>query len=253
MVQRNGYLPIFLLAAACNSTVSTLQTPTSQNTAQNNPTPANTQTIVAQPISIFENQYMKITVPTGWRLTEATQTIQNKNYDKNTGKITLIGPPVVQKTGAVNIIKGNYILYINPHAQQVSGIVGGRFGEISGGAPSSDAVNIAPFDFPASCGISESTQKTHGSSKYFRVDLYVSVKDKTDYCKVPTNGKTVWYFSYFTADGGYFNYNPGGITSLVSTIAYNSNDPNKFPIKGSAELNAALDEMTIIVSSIQVK
>lgn len=69
------------------------------------------------------------------------------------------------------------------------------------------------------------------------------------------SGATVWYFSYITdVAGGYFNYYvPGQNRALVVTMAYRSKDVNRLPLKGSAELNSMLSEMTSIVGSLTVK
>jgi hypothetical protein len=90
---------------------------------------------------------------------------------------------------------------------------------------------------------------------YERVDLYVSGKDKSEFCRAPTNGRTVWYFSYLTdRHGGYFNYyKPDEPPGLVVTMAYNSKDVNSFPAKGSQELTRALADMTGIVKTLEIK
>jgi hypothetical protein len=198
----------------------------------------------------YENQYLKINIPAGWTLTEATRSIQNQNYDKTTGKMTNVGAPVIQKTGAINLIKDNYILYINPQAQQASGVIGGRFSEISMGAPSDDAV--VKMNPSAPCGSSETSP---AFLNYKRVDLYTNDQEKQSWCASPTDGSTIWYFSYITdSRGGYFNYyKDGGALGLVITMAYNSKDVNKLPVKGSAELKAMLGEMTSILQTLVIK
>lgn len=208
-------------------------------------------TPVAPPVGkVFENEYMKLTVPADWTLTEATATLQNQVYDKTTGKTTKVGEPKTSKTGAVNITKGKYILYINPQAGQASGVVGGRFAEIAGGAPSADAV-ITDHPSPP-CKDAETTPIF---VSHVRDDLYISSTDKVDWCKSPAGNKTVWYFSYVTTtNGGYFNYYKAGeALSYVITMAYNEKDVDKLPVKGSSELATALSEMTDIVKTVQFK
>lgn len=133
--------------------------------------------------------------------------------------------------------------------EAASGAEGGRFGEIAGGAPSADAV-VTEQPMPP-CGTSETVP---AFLDYQRIDLYVSNKNKQDYCVAPSNGSTVWYFSYITSSqGGYFNYKPGETWALVVTMAYNSKDVNKLPVKGSTGLQNALDEMTSMIKKLQVK
>lgn len=177
--------------------------------------------------SVYENQFLKVSIPTGWKASAA-------------------------KGGAVNITKGNYILYINPATSQVSGAVGGRLGEISTGAPSADTVIIDQQN--ALCGVTEN----HAAyTDYTRVDFYVNSKNKQVWCAAPANGSTVWYFSYITGkDGGYFNYYSEGYPTpigFVITMAYNSKDINKLPVKGSAELNTMLAKMTDIAKTFVLK
>lgn len=179
--------------------------------------------------TVYENQYMKVVLPPRWTA-------------KKSGRIPT----------AVNITKGNYILYISTQASQASGVEGGRFDEIAMGAPSADAV-VTQYPTPP-CGKAESSPASDGHT---RIDLYVSKADSKsqDWCNAPLSGATVWYFSYITdAAGGYFNYYvPGQNRALVVTMAYRSKDVNRLPLKGSTKLNSMLSEMTSIVSSLTIK
>jgi hypothetical protein len=201
--------------------------------------------------SVFENDFIKVTIPEGWRLTEATTTLQDQIYDKNTGKTTKVGKPQTTKNGAVNITKGNYILYINTQALQASGANGGRQAEVTEGVPSADAVIT---DQPNECGTSDKQPVYEG---YFRVDYFMNSQTRQAGCKAPTQG-TIWFFSYITdSRNGYFNYYPQGkngeTRALVITMAYNSKDVNKLPVKSDPTLNTTLKEMTSIAQSLQVK
>ena len=209
---------ILLIAAACNK-------PSSQSSNTPNPTPAPQG-------SVYENEFMKLTVVNGW-----------------TAKA------VASNQAAVNITKGNYILYVRTNASQASGVEGGRFAEIGMGAPSVDAVVTVQPSEP--CGYKESVE---AFENYKRVDIFVDGKVNVSVCKVPTNGKKVWYFSYLTDGNGYFIrtwkrplQSNSDLTSLVVTMSYNSKDVNSFPEKDSTELSAALNEMTSMVSSLTIK
>jgi hypothetical protein len=208
-------LGLSLLAAACNKSAVT-----PSPTPTPNPTSVQNQT--------YDNAYMKLSVQPGWTATQV-----NSN------------------PGAVNIVKDKYILYINVQASQASGVTGGRFAEIAMGAPSADAVVTVQPSPP--CGISETNGIAQSRS---RVDLYVNnSQNKQSYCKTPTNGKTVWYFSYVSdKSGGYFNYlNQEQTKSYVVTMSYNSKDINSFPEKNSSTLKSMLDEMTAMVDSLEIK
>ena len=178
---------------------------------------------------VYENQYMSLKVPDDWHLTEATRTSTDQTYNKATG-ITTVNGTRVEKTGAVNIMKGNYILYINPNASQAGGAEGGRFAEIAMGAPSVDAVMTDQPNPP--CGAGENVQTTLGT----RADYYVSGATMQSYCNAPANGDAVWYFSYITKSGGYFNYyNSAQPMAWVITMAYKGSNVNQLPRKGSPE------------------
>lgn len=174
---------------------------------------------------------MTVNIPAGWTATEAT-----KDGAAN--------------PDAVNITSGKWILYINTNASQASGVEGGRFAEIAMGAPSADAVVT---EQPSTCGAAPTLVPAYGDFK--RADLFVSAADKTEWCATPTNGKTVWFFSYITkADGGYFNYyTPGTGVGLVITMSYDTSVVNDLPEMGSADLTAALKQMTDIASTLVVK
>jgi hypothetical protein len=178
--------------------------------------------------AVYENQYMKVALQPGWTASRPRRI-----------------------PAAVNITKGNYILYINTQATQASGVEGGRFAEIAMGAPSVDAVVTTQPSPP--CGTQESKPI---NAPYTRQDLYVSKADaKQEWCNGPSGGATVWYFSYITdAAGGFFNfYVPGENRALVVTMTYRTKNVDSFPVKGSPELTSALSEMTAMVNSLKVK
>lgn len=183
-----------------------------------------TPTTVAQS-KVYSNQYLSVTIPGGWSYS-ATQ------------------------SGAVNITKNDYILYINPRAQQASGVQGGRLGEIAAGAPSYDIVvggNGVCITDPVKIAA------TGGFSRY---DYYINPADQSGCEAHPSNGSTIWYFSYLSQDGGFFNHTAqqqGTAEGYVITMAYNEVYVNNLPVKGSATLNAMLKEMTSIAATLKLK
>jgi hypothetical protein len=203
----------FLLFAGCSQGAAQQQSKAQQND-QN---------------TVYENQYLKVVLLPGWKATRPRRI-----------------------PAAVNISKGNYILYINTQATQASGVEGGRFDEIAMGAPSVDAV-VTSFPSPP-CGTQESTPV---QAPHTRSDLYVSKANSKsqDWCNPPSSGATVWYFSYITnKDGGYFNdYVRGQNLALVATMAYRSKSVDSLPLKGSPELTSVLSEMTSMVNSLKIK
>jgi hypothetical protein len=226
------FTSVLLIAAGCNRQYNTVQN------VEPIKTPTSTE---AMNTKTYETDYFKVAIPEGWRIKQAVKKVIEGSIEK-----TLPNP------AAVNITKGNYILYINTQASQVSGVEGGRFAEIAMGAPSADAVVISQPSPP--CGTSDTNPS---APNHPRVDLFVSKTDilGKNWCAAPASGKNVWYFSYITnSQGSYFNYyNQGQALGYVITMAYNSKDLNSLPEKSSAQLNKALTEMTDIVKSLEIK
>ena len=195
--------------------------------------------------SIYENEYLKVSIPSGWTAKEATETVVDNDVEQQ-----------VPNPAAVNITKGDYVIHINTQAEQASGVEGGRFAEIAMGALSVDAVITE--EPGTSCGTEQGNDLAINGESHPRVDLYISANQQENkyktYCVTPTNGSTVWYFSYITnKDYSNFNYyKEGEAKAFVITMYYNSKDINNFPVKGSTELNATLAEMNSIVKSLEI-
>ncbi len=207
-----------------NATVSSAVAPSDPKVVPTSPAVTATDAS-AKKGTVYDTADLTLTVPAGWTAKQAAT------------------------TAGVNVTNGKWILYINVNASQASGVEGGRFAEIAMGAPSADAVVT---DWPGECGTRETTP-AHDS--FSRVDNFVGPDDARAGCSVPTNGKTVWFFSYLTSPGnGYFNdYVPGQNPALVVTMAYDGKVVNDFPVKGSAELTKALAAMTDIASTLKIK
>lgn len=219
-----GFVALTVAGVGCSSSEPDYQTPSPQQitTTPTTNLPTSSSTSGGQ---VYENDYMKVILSDGW-----------------------VATPVASKPAEVNITKGNYILFINTQAKQTSGVEGGRQGEITSSVPSADAVIT---DQPNECGTSDKQPVYEG---YFRADLFMDSQTKKSGCKAPAKG-TVWFFSYITdSRGGYFNYYPGeNLKALVITMAYNSKDINKLPVKGSAELDSMVTEMTNIAKTLVLK
>lgn len=191
--------------------------------------------------SVYENEYLKIKIPSGWKLTQ----------EKDGSKITLS--------------KDNYILSINVRAQQASGVKGGRFSEIAQGFPSVDAVvKIHPME---PCGFQKEGDVLNIKpifNNLKRIDVFTNKNFKNEFCNAPDNDSTVWYFSYFTKEAGnYFNYySDYGVNlkskadspfSFVILVSYNSDNVNKLPIESDPQLKLKLQEITNLVKTLEIK
>ncbi len=182
--------------------------------------------------TVYENQFYKITVPTGW-----------------------IAKQVPYHLSSIYITKGKYILYIDTRFLQASGIIGGRFiewAQAGGNAPSVDAIMISPPNGP--CGEFTTSNILINNMPTQRTDYFISPVEEDDICAKPTINRTVWYLSY-VGDG--INYRKQNDLldhySWVVTMSYNETIVNSFPVKNSFALNQALSEMTDIISTLIVK
>lgn len=202
---------------------------TNNTVPPNHVTPISSTTPHLEQDQVYENQYIKVIIPPGW-----------------------VTKQVANNPAALNIIKGNYILFINARARQASGVPGGRFEEFAGGAPSVDAVIVEHPGGP--CGISETSMIVVNGVPTKRTDYYVSSSDQNEFCRKPTVAETVWYFSFVGNGINYFNIpNDSGALGWVVTMAYDSKIVNSFPIKSSLTLNKILSEMTSIVKTLAIK
>ena len=191
------------------------------------PTPNTTTPLVQS--QVYDNQYIKVTIPAGWSAKQATN-----------------------NPAALNITKGNYILFVNARAGQASGVEGGRFEEYAGGAPSVDALIVEHPGGP--CGNSETSTITANGVTTKRTDYYVSSSDQNEFCRKPTINNTLWYLSVVGNGFNYFNIpDYSGAVGWVATMAYNSKVINSFPVKNSSGLNQTLSEMTSIVKTLTIK
>jgi hypothetical protein len=174
---------------------------------------------------------MNLTVPEGWKVTSLN--------------------------GAIKITKDNYILHINPRAEQVSGAKGGRFDEIARGARGVDLIAKYEPRFP--CGVRETV---HISDKLERKDLFVSSdilkhKGQESLCNGPTNNSPVWYFSWVTEKGGGYLGSLGIIDSRFHEgnffiyMTHDGRNINDLPEKGSEKLSVLLQEMTDIIRTLR--
>lgn len=94
--------------------------------------------------------------------------------------------------------KGKYLLRLCTSCTQVSGIAGGRFGEISGLVQ--PWYRVDPLANEAPCGQERSTRISKQLSRidfWFTRDPAHLYDEDADDCRQPKTTATVWYGSYF--------------------------------------------------------
>src|SRR5579864_5029811 len=169
----------------------------------------------------FENQFLAIQIVPGW--TVATSTGQT-----------------------LTLVKGKYLLSINPIFLHASGVIGGRFGEIASGMKSIDAV-MHNVDQPAG-GFECSQWPLEAivvSKAIFLANLYTDSSKAANFCTFPSSRRPVWFGSYFSGQGSETDY--------AITLAYDTNDVNALPKKGAQELTLVFRQVAQMLKTLQLK
>ena len=169
----------------------------------------------------LDNPYLAITILPGWS----------------------VGPSTDQK---LHLIKGKYLLTINPVFTHASGVEGGRFSEIVEGMPSLDAVT-ANVDQPAGggeCSLdrSDALKVTESISLG---NLYTDSSKTGNGCVFPASGPPAWFGSFTRGDG------PESESTI--TLSYNSADVNSLPRKGSPALKQVFAEVVAMLKTLRLK
>jgi hypothetical protein len=169
----------------------------------------------------FENQYLKIQILPGWTVAASSDQ-------------------------TLNLIKGKYLLSINPIFTHASGGIGGRFSEIVSGKQSIDAV-MANVDQPA--GGFECAQMPSSDMVVTKAislnNLYTDNSKVNNGCIFPTNSQPVWFGSFFSGEGSASDY--------AITLSYSTNEVNDLPKKGSPELTHVFANVIVMLKTLQLK
>ena len=169
----------------------------------------------------FENQFLKIRIVPGWTV-----------------------PMAADQT--VNLIKGKYLLSIDPIFVHASGRIGGRFSEVVSGKKSIDTV-MRNVDQPAGgfeCA-EWPPEKLGVSKKISLINLYTDSSKVDNGCTFPSSGQPVWFGSFFSGQGSESDY--------AITLTYRTDNVNSLPGEGSPELKHVLGEAIQMLRSLQLK
>lgn len=171
--------------------------------------------------SVIDNRYLTITILRGWT----------------------VRPSPDQR---LDLIRGQYVLSINPIFAHASGVEGGRFSEIVNGMHSVDAVMLN-VDQPAGgfeCA-QRVTAEAMDSTALVLGNLYTDSKKTGSGCVFPSSGQSVWFGSFFSGNG------PGGEYTI--TLDYDTTDVDALPKKGSPTLKRTLLEVTAMLKTLRLK
>jgi hypothetical protein len=169
----------------------------------------------------FENQYLKIRLSPGW---------------------------TVAATGdqVLNLVRGKYILSIDPIFTHASGVEGGRFSEVASGKQSIDTV-MGTVDQPA--GGFECAEIPADaivvSQSISLANLYTDSSKVGNGCVFPSSGRPVWFGSVFSG--------PGSESDYAITLTYSSSEVNDFPLKNGMELRQVFAEVRGMLGTLQLK
>ena len=165
--------------------------------------------------------------------------------------------------------KGNYVLRLCTACGQTSGVMGGRFAEIS--------YFVQPWartvEPSGPCGNDQRTQVTGKIERvdyWFRRDANHVFNEETDLCRAPKTTDTVWYGSYFAERcsqaeleaniecGGFFLHGawltrkPADVSDeMTFALTYDTSDLDRLPRRNDEELQRILAEAAAIVRSIR--
>ncbi len=89
----------------------------------------------------------------------------------------------------LSLIRGDYLLYVNPIFTHASGIAGGRFVEIVRGLPSIDAV-LHNVDQPASGDECSQSDRTNVNQSIYLINLYTDASKSGNGCNFPASRRT---------------------------------------------------------------
>lgn len=187
---------------------------------------------VGQPYStIYQHDQFQIDVITGWTAQEA------------------------EFSNALNIVKGKYILYINPN---FSPLFDNPLQAIATGAPGADL--FWETDFDANCADSKDKNIGKGLT---RRDFQTLATD--DDCKTTEDGTTHWFFAYVNGPSDDYTVKPAEINpatpgqdqKVVITMTAKPGDNlpmlTDMPLASDKELKKHLADMSEMVLTIKFK
>jgi len=170
-----------------------------------------------EPGKKFDNQYMTMTILPGWA---AERSVDRK----------------------LSIIHGKYLLTIDPiftHATSAA-----KFEQLAVG-PSVEAVT-SKLDDPSDsfkCALWPPKQLIVTKAMSLST-LYTASKSENG-CTFPTSGQSVWFGSYFLGDGTESEY--------TISLAYDTDDVNRLPEKGSAELRQIFSDVVAMLKTLNLR
>jgi hypothetical protein len=175
----------------------------------------------------IETQYATMSVSPGWAMVNSE------------------GPTLVLK-------KGNYILTIDPIFSHASGVIGGRFYEVTG-EMSSVRLVMGTMDGPPSP--SECAQwpaeEIAITTKVSLQNLYTDNSKRGMGCRFPRKRKPAWFGAYSSGGSELFGSPNDGEYAI--TLDYQAANPDGLPSQDSSELRSSLTEVVAMLKTLHLK
>ncbi len=167
----------------------------------------------------FDNSYLSMTILPGWRVADSGDQ-------------------------RLSLIRGNYLLYVNPIFTHASSIAGSRFVEIASGLPSVEAV-MRNVDEPAGGFECSQSDRTQVNKSISLVNLFTDASKSGNGCIFPAAAGTLWFGSFCSGTSGESDYS--------ITLAFNSDDVNQLPARGSPELRQIFRDAVTMLKTLNLK
>jgi IPT/TIG domain len=163
------------------------------------------------------------------------------------------GWTVVNSEGSTLVLKkGNYILTIDPIFTHASGVIGGRFYEVTK-EMSSVRLVMGTMDGPP--GPWECAQwpapEIAITTKISLQNLYTDNSKRGTGCRFPRKRKPAWFGAY--SSGGTELFGSPNEGEYAITLDYQAANADGLPRQGSSELRSSLNEVAAMLKTLQLK
>lgn len=166
----------------------------------------------------FSNQFLTITILPDWSARPADPTL--------------------------DILHGKYILSINPMFTHASGIIGGRFPEVTARMPSVEAV-MRNVEQPAGGWECSQSDTMIVTSTMSGGNLYTDKSKTVNECTFPLDPQPAWFGSLFSDRSIGREHN--------ITLSYDTADVNKLPKRDSQELRGIFRDVVTMLKTLRLK
>ncbi len=180
-----------------------------------------------QPPTTIDTPYVTMSVSQGWTVADS-------------------------KDAVLVLKKGKYLLTIDPVFTHASGVIGGRFYEITGGMKAIPVVMRAESGPPSPSDCATwPPETTRINDQVSLANLYTDSSIRDADCKFPQSGKPAWFGAYASGDTASFGSPSNDEFSI--TLDYETDRVDDLPGKGSSSLKQTLAEVAGMLKTLRLK